>query len=500
MKSNSKKYLLFTASAILFAFGVVAYADYSYTLLQPLPNIGEGGYLTTVSGGPGEYITFLMKFVVAMATVFAVFMITLGGVQYLMSTSTSKTGAAKTKIKDALFGLALVLLSWLFLNTINPKLLEFNLNIDDLALNELAETPTMPGFYYVFTTKTADAEGNVSSKTEYSGITSSLTQDNCERARLVSKNTPAVTVGAACTFITTNNGPWYFEYDPEIVASEYPYGFFETLADCNSTRGRFSGSSDVESECRADPNIVSSLGWSMSQLRTQGGSEEQYGDGFYYVKSNGPAINYFSEKFETFETCKSDQERDGDASSACRAFGDGLVGTEGGGDGGGGGSSGAVACLDDEASCIPIVGPPVKNASSSRIHISLSEKIKVLHGKTSSNRYTWQITEAYPPTRIHRASCQLDGTCFDANFTGATRTQADSTANVPNAIVPIKNFIIWAQESGLRAVYETVTLERLNELKEAWGPNFPTGAIIWPGNASDGTPWISAAHFSVYSN
>lgn len=495
MKDKYKKYLLFIIPTILFFVGSIAYAN-SYTLLQPLPNIGDGGQLTEVSD-LGEYLTFLMKFVVAMATVFAVFMITLGGVQYLMSTSSSKTGAAKTRIKDALFGLALVLLSWLFLNTINPKLLEFNLSIESVEIGELGSLPTTPGFYYVFTEKKADAEGNISSETKYSTNTTALTKDTCERDRERAASTPAVTTGAACTFITTNNGPWYFEYDPEVIAPEYPYGFFETLNECNSTRGRFGGSSDVESECRADPNIVSRLGWGMSTLRSQGGSEEQYGDGFYYAKSNGPLINYFSEKFETFEDCKSDQERDGDASSVCKAFGDRLVDTEGGGDGGG--SGGAVACLDDEASCIPIVGPPVE-ARGKNIHIGLSTKIQNFNQKLSTNLYSWAITEAFPPSRVHRAACHNNGTCFDANFRAGTRTQAESTTNIPNAVVPIKNFIKWAQESGLRAVYEVRHLDRLNALKEAWGTDFPEGAIIWPGNGPDGEPWISADHFSVYGN
>jgi hypothetical protein len=89
----------------------------------------------------------------------------------------------------------------------------------------------------------------------------------------------------------------------------------------------------------------------------------------------------------------------------------------------------------------------------------------------------WQVTEAYPPTRVHKNSCHQNGTCIDANCVGGCSAAQVST------------FLQSAQQSGLRAVYEVQTAAQRDTLVAA---GVPTASIAVLGT------WISAPHFSVY--
>jgi hypothetical protein len=54
-------------------------------------------------------------------------MILLGGVQYMTSEAMGSKEAGKEKIKNALWGLRLAIISWLILSTINPDLLNISI-------------------------------------------------------------------------------------------------------------------------------------------------------------------------------------------------------------------------------------------------------------------------------------------------------------------------------------------------------------------------------------
>ena len=68
---------------------------------------------------------------IALAGVLAVLMIVIGGLEYLLSEAfTSKADAIK-RIQAALWGLVIILASFVILNTINPDLLNINLSLPD---------------------------------------------------------------------------------------------------------------------------------------------------------------------------------------------------------------------------------------------------------------------------------------------------------------------------------------------------------------------------------
>lgn len=100
-----------------------------YQLLAPI------GDLTTFPGAEkdcplGRFLETLMQIVIGIIAVLAVFMIILGGVQYITSELVSSKEAGKTMIQHALFGLILALVAVLLLETLNPKLL--NLCLDNI--------------------------------------------------------------------------------------------------------------------------------------------------------------------------------------------------------------------------------------------------------------------------------------------------------------------------------------------------------------------------------
>jgi hypothetical protein len=76
-----------------------------------------------------------MKLIIAVAGGLAVLMMIIGGTQYVAAgvTLDAKSGA-KDRIQNAAIGLALTLASYLILVSINPKLVQFNLNLPPIQL------------------------------------------------------------------------------------------------------------------------------------------------------------------------------------------------------------------------------------------------------------------------------------------------------------------------------------------------------------------------------
>lgn len=114
----------------------VAYAQNdTYTLLAPIPCVGVGGgscdQNATQTRMP-DYIKGLVRLVIGISTVFAVLMIVIGGFQYMTSDALQGKQDGKNRIKNSFLGLLLIGASFIILNTINPNLLEINLNIESV--------------------------------------------------------------------------------------------------------------------------------------------------------------------------------------------------------------------------------------------------------------------------------------------------------------------------------------------------------------------------------
>ncbi len=84
------------------------------------------------------YLSGIIKLVIALGAGLAVLMGILAGVQYIAKgISPSAKNEAKEKMISALTGLALVLTSYLILNSINPDLVNFKLDLPPIGLSPL---------------------------------------------------------------------------------------------------------------------------------------------------------------------------------------------------------------------------------------------------------------------------------------------------------------------------------------------------------------------------
>jgi len=104
-----------------------------YTPLEPLPGVEDA------QSGTGNFRDLLQGFfrlLVNVGAFVAVTMLVIGGITYMISEATVTKFVAKEKIKAAFWGLAILAGAWLILNTINPQLLTFNINIVDPSFFE----------------------------------------------------------------------------------------------------------------------------------------------------------------------------------------------------------------------------------------------------------------------------------------------------------------------------------------------------------------------------
>ncbi len=140
--------------------------------------------------------------------------------------------------------------------------------------------------------------------------------------------------------------------------------------------------------------------------------------------------------------------------------------------------SGAGTCPQDCVDLLPDV--PIKNSSGKKIEKSVKEKLVAFTNKIKSDNIInnqWGVTEAWSPSRTHKAQCHPKGTCIDANFTGSPTAQM------------VKQFISQASASGLCAIYEVQSDQARNQL---------ISAGVSSSNVKNYGTWISAPHFSVY--
>lgn len=133
MKISSKNLNIFLLSlGIILFFGLVQHASADalgqYQPLVPLPGIGAAE-----ANNLPMYLVAIFKFAIGFAGLMAVVMITIGGFQYMSTDAIGGKSEGKERITQAVTGLLLAIASWLILNTINPKTLEFKLTADKVA-------------------------------------------------------------------------------------------------------------------------------------------------------------------------------------------------------------------------------------------------------------------------------------------------------------------------------------------------------------------------------
>jgi len=114
------------ATIMVFSLWTVTYAVEDYTVLAPLPGIGDPA---TGKTDLQKYLPAAFKLGIGIAAALAFVMITLGGITYATSDAVFQKSQGKEWITNAIWGLLLVIGAWVILNTINPKILSFNLSL-----------------------------------------------------------------------------------------------------------------------------------------------------------------------------------------------------------------------------------------------------------------------------------------------------------------------------------------------------------------------------------
>lgn len=117
---------------------VLAQTSTEYKLLAPLP-IGPNNTLqNTVTAG--SYIPGIVQMIIGIAGVLAVVKIIFGGIQYMSTDAIGGKSEGKTHITNALWGLLLIISSYIILYTINPNLVKLKLEIEGLKVGGAYET------------------------------------------------------------------------------------------------------------------------------------------------------------------------------------------------------------------------------------------------------------------------------------------------------------------------------------------------------------------------
>ncbi len=127
---------------------VPAIAQNDYTVLAPLPgttiqdNCVAGDKNKECKTNLEKYLPGLFKLAVGLSAAFAVFMIVIGGFQYMSTDALQGKEEGKARIWNSVKGLVLVIGAWLILYTINPGLLELRLSIETI---EIKGPPSVSG-------------------------------------------------------------------------------------------------------------------------------------------------------------------------------------------------------------------------------------------------------------------------------------------------------------------------------------------------------------------
>ena len=104
----------------------------TYTPLEPIPGLPQSG--SDFAG----FLNGMFKLLFTIGGMVAVASLVYGGITYMVSEIVGKIEWAKRQMREALWGLALLVAAWLILYTINPDLITFKLNVQSITTN----TPT----------------------------------------------------------------------------------------------------------------------------------------------------------------------------------------------------------------------------------------------------------------------------------------------------------------------------------------------------------------------
>ncbi|MCX6752566.1 MAG: hypothetical protein NTZ87_03675 [Candidatus Nomurabacteria bacterium] len=118
----------------------------TYQLLAPLPNVGDASNNVSTTGGLSAYLNPMIKLFIGLCAVLSVVMIVVGGIEYMTSELSHTKEAGKERIMQAIFGLLIALGAYALLYTINPDLLNSDINPPNVSVSIPSGTCSIPQF------------------------------------------------------------------------------------------------------------------------------------------------------------------------------------------------------------------------------------------------------------------------------------------------------------------------------------------------------------------
>jgi hypothetical protein len=112
----------------------------NYEFLAPIYD--ESG--NKVSTDLVPYLQAMYRLIISLSAVLAVLVIMYGGILYMSTDAIGGKKEGKAVIQRALWGLLLVIASWLILYTINPEIVNLNVLNDAINQSDAAKTPVTP--------------------------------------------------------------------------------------------------------------------------------------------------------------------------------------------------------------------------------------------------------------------------------------------------------------------------------------------------------------------
>ena len=112
-----------------------------YVPLEPLP-----GFIPTDQTDLSRYINLLFKVIIAAGAIIAVGTLVFSGIVYMVSGAVGTKSVALKRIQASIWGLLLLIASWLLLYTINPRLVGQNAN-ETISATPTTNNPSTAGAY-----------------------------------------------------------------------------------------------------------------------------------------------------------------------------------------------------------------------------------------------------------------------------------------------------------------------------------------------------------------
>lgn len=241
----------------------------------------------------GTVVSGLFKLFFAVSIILTVLMVTMAGIQYLTSSAGGSKELAKTRIRNAFFGLGLALFSWVFLSTINTNLVSFSLDIESQIENLDSYNTILPKgesafgyFYRVFDRNMAVPDTGELGTIIYYGYDYSygdsargfFRKDKCEEwsSNVSEPQNGYILRDGECSLINPpgQSGSWFFKYgyrDTDII------GYYGTEAKCISESVRF--------ETQDEGEIIPAPGDKRCvQDATRVSNDANWSEGYYEVK------------------------------------------------------------------------------------------------------------------------------------------------------------------------------------------------------------------------